>query len=176
MNAFLKTALTAALLVAVAAAQSFSPPLRYNTPEEPWQGFLVADVNHDGFVDVIALQPDSHSVSIMLNDGTGALHQVGLYDAGPDVIGGIAVADFNGDGKLDIAVGNSAATPTVSILLGNGNGTFQAPKSYAVDGRPNSIAVADFNNDGKIDIAALPAKLGAQASTFLCISPSPATS
>ena len=67
--------------------------------------------------------------------------------------GGLAVADFNGDGKLDLAV----TTPTSNqlfILLGNGDGTFQAPVSYSdginsLFGLPN---VGDFNGDGKPDL------------------------
>lgn len=145
--------LASMLLAAVAAAQSFSAPSRYNLHESASAGFVVADVNHDGFLDVLALQQNSHSVSVMLNDKTGALHQIALYDAGSDVAG-IAVGDFNGDGKLDVAVANYASQ-TVSVLLGNGDGTFQLRKSYAVDGGPNSIAVGDFNNDGKMDIATL---------------------
>lgn len=149
--------LVAAMLLfcAVCAAQSFSAPYRYNTHEGA-AGFVLADVNHDGFMDVLALQSNAHSVSVLLNDKTGALHQTALYDAGADVYGGIAVGDFNGDGKLDIAVGNYAAK-TVSVLLGNGDGTFQARKVYAVNGGPNSIAIGDFNNDGRMDIASLSA-------------------
>jgi hypothetical protein len=146
-------ALVVALLSGVCAGQAFSGPYLYNAHEGIRSGFVLADVNHDGFADVLALQVNAHSVSVLLNDRTGALHQSALYDAGSDVAG-IAVADFNGDGKLDIAVGNHDSQ-TVSILLGNGDGTFQARRGYAVVGGPNSIAVGDFNNDGKQDIAAL---------------------
>jgi uncharacterized repeat protein (TIGR01451 family) len=70
----------------------------------------------------------------------------------------IVVYDFNGDGKLDIAVlnlaGNGSGNGTVSVLLGNGDGTFQSAKSYDVGGpNPSTIAVADFNGDGKLDLA-----------------------
>jgi uncharacterized repeat protein (TIGR01451 family) len=64
----------------------------------------------------------------------------------------VAVADFNGDGKLDIAVLNSGSN-NVSILLGNGDGTFQAAKNYDVGNSLSSIAVGDFNGDGKPDLA-----------------------
>jgi hypothetical protein len=64
----------------------------------------------------------------------------------------IAVGDFNGDGKLDLAVANFASN-NISILLGNGNGTFQAPFNSAVGTGPTDITVGDFNADGKIDLA-----------------------
>jgi hypothetical protein len=70
--------------------------------------------------------------------GTGAAYQ-----------SSVAVGDFNGDGKADLAVDSGGGN--VSVLLGNGDGTFQA----AADTRTNSgsIAVGDFNGDGKADIA-----------------------
>ena len=64
---------------------------------------------------------------------------------------GIAIGDFNGDGKPDIAVVNSGSN-NVSILLGNGDGTFQAAKNFDVGNSMTSIAVGDFNGDGKLDV------------------------
>src|ERR1700684_3853763 len=62
---------------------------------------------------------------------------------------GLAVADFNHDGKLDVV----AVEKEVQIFLGNGDGTFQPPINYAVGENPNSVTVADFNGDGKLDLA-----------------------
>ena len=64
----------------------------------------------------------------------------------------IAVADVNGDGKLDV-VAASGATDNVSVLLGNGNGTFQASTTYPAADEPTGICVADFNGDAKPDLA-----------------------
>ena len=65
----------------------------------------------------------------------------------------VVVADFNGDGKQDIAVANSGSG-NVSILLGNGDGTFQAAVNFdAGMAKPSSLAAGDFNNDGKPDLA-----------------------
>jgi hypothetical protein len=63
---------------------------------------------------------------------------------------GMLSADFNGDGKLDLAVANGI---TVSILLGNGDGTFQPQVVYQVGVTPVGIVAADFNGDGKLDLA-----------------------
>ena len=64
----------------------------------------------------------------------------------------VAVGDFNGDGKADLAVANWDSD-NVSVLLGNGNGTFQAAVNYAAGTDPSSVAVGDFNGDGKADLA-----------------------
>lgn len=66
----------------------------------------------------------------------------------------VVVADFNGDGKPDIAVANRGSG-NVSILLGNGNGTFQAAVNSDAGGDPQGIAVGDFNGDHKLDLAVL---------------------
>src|SRR6185312_7814878 len=64
----------------------------------------------------------------------------------------ITLADFNGDGKPDIAGAVSQGGGAVVTLLNNGNGTFSQPFYFAA-GIPRSIASADFNHDGKIDLA-----------------------
>src|ERR1700722_4161577 len=62
-----------------------------------------------------------------------------------------ATGDFNSDGKLDLAIGNLSSA-TVSILLGNGDGTFAAKHDFVTGTDPRSIAVGDFNGDGKLDL------------------------
>jgi type II secretory pathway component GspD/PulD (secretin) len=65
---------------------------------------------------------------------------------------GVASGDFNGDGKLDLAVTNQGDA-TVSILLGNGDGTFPTEKIFATGAGPTAVVVGDFNSDGKLDLA-----------------------
>ena len=64
----------------------------------------------------------------------------------------VVTADFNGDGRQDIATANNGSH-NVSILLGNANGTFQPAQNSSTGANPLSIAVGDFNEDGKLDVA-----------------------
>ena len=73
------------------------------------------------------------------------------FTAGYDPLS-VAVGDFNGDGVPDLVVANRGFN-NVSVLLGNGDGTFQTPVAFATGARPQSVAVGDFNGDGKLDLA-----------------------
>ena len=64
----------------------------------------------------------------------------------------VAVGDFNGDGKPDLAVANFGSN-NVSVLLGNGDGSFQAARNFGAGTTPRSVAVGDFNGDGLQDLA-----------------------
>jgi hypothetical protein len=87
----------------------------------------------------------------LLGNGDGTFQAAENYDVGgnPD---SVAVGDFTGNGKLDLAVANFLSN-TVSILLGNGDGTFQSASSYSVGFGPDAVAVGNFNRDGHLDLA-----------------------
>lgn len=135
----------------------------------------VGDFNGDGKLD-IAVADDARStgvpgsVTILLGNGDGTFTQAPVSPATGDSPLSIAVADFNGDGKADLAVANSyvdAAQPgSVTILLGNGNGTFTpAAISPTTGNLPYSVAIGDFNGDGKADLAT--ANVGSNTATVL---------
>jgi hypothetical protein len=67
--------------------------------------------------------------------------------------GGVTVADFNGDGKADIAAGSGSGTGKASVLMNNGDGTFATKVDYTVGNYATGITSADFNGDGKPDLA-----------------------
>jgi hypothetical protein len=123
----------------------------------------VGDFNGDGRADLAVTNAGTNTVSILLgSSGGGFAAHVGRAVVGTGVTitlgDSIAVADFNGDGKLDLATANHSST-TVSILLGNVDGTFTTPADYVVGSGswqswPSSVAVGDFNGDGKPDLAA----------------------
>src|SRR5207237_5552874 len=129
---------------------TFQPHVDY--PTGTADSLAVADFNGDGKLDVASVSPGG-GVSIFLGNGDGTLQPPVGYPAG-DGAEGIAVADFNGDGKVDLLVGHlggiNTPGPNVTILLANGDGTFQAPQSYGVGYNPKAVAAADVNGDGHI--------------------------
>ena len=91
----------------------------------------------------------SNNVAVLHNDGHGAF-AIKKFSAG-DQPTSVVVADFNDDGRLDLAVANLFSND-VSILLDNRDG-YEPAASFAVGSRPWSIAAGDFNKDGKVDLA-----------------------
>jgi FG-GAP-like repeat len=89
---------------------------------------------------------------VLLGNGDGTFQAARSFPVGLNAFA-VAVGDFNGDGKRDLAVANFSSN-NVSVLLGNGDGTFQAAQNFATGSLPQSVAVGDFNGDGKLDIAA----------------------
>ena len=132
---------------------TFLPPADYAIGGNP-SAVAVADFNGDGKPDVVAAQSasTSNSVTVLLNNGDGTFQQGGTFAANQDPVA-IVAADFNGDGRMDVAVANQLNNE-VTVLLGNGDGTFQAPVAYAAGANPQGLAMADLNGDGVPDLIA----------------------
>jgi hypothetical protein len=114
----------------------------------------VADVNGDGYLDVLTANTSSNTVGVLLGTSGGGFGAVATYATGP--LSGplsLAVADVNGDGRPDVLTANSTAD-AVGVLLGTGQGGFGAVTPYALgsNSRPFAVAVADVNGDGKLDL------------------------
>ena len=119
-------------------------------------GFVaVGDFNADGKLDIAFAAPQNNNVTIFLGNGNGTFTTA---QGSPMPVGkdpqAILTADFNNDGKLDLAIANST-DGTVTLLLGNGDGTFtpSAGSPYLVGPGASALAAADFNGDGKLDLA-----------------------
>jgi len=96
----------------------------------------------------------SRSVSVFLATGSGNFGPESDISL-PGRIESVLLADFNGDGKIDIAAPDFESAPqyAVSILLGNGDGTFGANTEYPTLDVPFVVVADDFNSDGKLDLA-----------------------
>jgi hypothetical protein len=142
---------------------TFRRPKNYVTGDHPGShGVAVADFNGDGNSDIVATNLDARSVSVLLGNGDGTFGRPTKFLTGYSAIS-VAVGDFNGDGVPDLAVANYCGNSpiscqqgpvqgTVSILLGNGDGTFRNHMDYPVGDWPYSIAIGDFNGDGIADL------------------------
>jgi hypothetical protein len=132
-----------------------------------------ADFNNDGKLD-LAASNFGGEVSVLLGNGNGTFQPAASFLAGPQPLG-VAAGDFNRDGNADLAVANGSCTSfpcapgSVSILLGNGGGTFQSAVNYTLGPQPVAVAVGDFNGDGKLDLAVTNYGMGAGSSISILL-------
>jgi Calx-beta domain/FG-GAP-like repeat len=123
----------------------------------------VGDFNGDGKPDLVigtglggAGDFYDGAIAVLLGNGDGSFQYVNTFLTGGEAAQGVAVADFDADGKLDVAVtGNSGFEygGDVAVLLGRGDGTFATPSGTHHLAGAFSVATGDFNRDGRVDLA-----------------------
>jgi len=144
-----------------ATTPSFTAKTDFATGSTPYY-VAIANLNGDGKPDIITANPNSNNISVLLNT-TSRGASVPSFSAKTDFSTGsscrwIAIDDFNGDGKLDIAAANYGAN-TISVLLNTTPDSATTPSFsnntlFTTGTNPASVAVADINRDGKPDIVA----------------------
>jgi hypothetical protein len=139
---------------------SFTAQQTFATGNAP-TSVTVADLNGDGKLDLVVANGGASAVSVLLNTTTPGASTPSFAAQRTFATGNapayVAVADLNGDGKLDLVVANGGAS-VVSVLLntttpGASTPSFTAQQTFATGTGPQSVVVADFNGDGKPDLA-----------------------
>src|SRR5213080_3290722 len=159
------TAATLATGTSLSASTMFLEAPVFSSGGYSANSVAVADVNGDGKLDLLVANfctatpcGGDGTVGVLLGNGDGTFQPAVTYDSGGQNAVSIAVADVNSDGKPDAVVTDNCVTSTcdagaVGVLLGNGDGTFQAAVNYTSGGlSPSSVVVGDVNGDGKPDL------------------------
>ena len=110
-----------------------------------------ADLNGDGFIDLVVANYTEDSITVHLGDGTGQFNTRATYAAG-NTPRNIAIGDLNNDGVLDIVVGNRFSSDALAIYLGAGDGTFGNASFIATSQNLDYVKLDDITGDGIFDI------------------------
>jgi hypothetical protein len=134
---------------------TFAAAADYTTGEESQPlAVAVGDFNGDDNLDLAVALGNQAAVAILLGNGDGTFQPPRIVQTAGSALYyplALTVADFNHDGRLDIATANNSVG--VSVLLGNGDGSFQPYRLLGSSQNPSWIATGDFNGDGNLDLA-----------------------
>jgi hypothetical protein len=149
LSVLLNTTPAGAVTPTFAAPQTFAPGFSRATAS------AVADFNGDGKPDLVVVDAQGTAVWVFANTTTPGSGTVTFQPPQTFFGGGaaLAVADFNGDGKPDIAVAGSISGSVLLNTTTTGNVSFAARQTFAVGGLPRGMVAADLNGDGKPDLA-----------------------
>ncbi|WP_170172500.1 FG-GAP-like repeat-containing protein [Hymenobacter rigui] len=143
-----------AATVTLATATGFAAPTTYPAGLGS-TGIASADVNADGFRDIVVSNSRSNDITMLLGSATGAFTSAGSFAAGVTPYD-VAVADLTGDGRPDLVTANYVQTvsQSLSVLPGLGNGRFTAAASTAINAPngPLRLVQGDLNGDGRPDV------------------------
>jgi hypothetical protein len=116
----------------------------------------VADFDGDGRPDLVVTNASQQTVSVLMGNGNGTFgvpHTFATETVG--YANTATVGDVNGDGKIDLVVSNLSTAGSVSVLLGNGDGTFGAQSAFSARNYTRDVHLVDLNGDGKLDVVAV---------------------
>ncbi|MGA8492310.1 MAG: VCBS repeat-containing protein [Terriglobales bacterium] len=135
---------------------TFQSPIKFSVPAA--FALAVGDFNDDGNADLAVVESAGNQfgfLQILIGEGNGRFQKGELYQLGIEPTS-VAIADFNGDGHLDLAVANNGGQSgkgSVMVFAGTGKGTFKTPVTYEIAGAPWGIAARDLNGDHSPDLA-----------------------
>jgi hypothetical protein len=147
---------------------SFANAVTYSSGGYEATSVAIGDLNGDGLPDLVVANwcptsgscPAGGEVSVMLGNGDGTFQAPAGYSSGGALAHSVAIGDLDGDGRADLVVANECQDYSncngggeVSVLLGNGDGTFRGAVSYSSGGYTAvSVAIGDVNGDGHPDL------------------------
>ncbi len=131
------------------ASTSITAANGFETPQ-------LADLNNDGNLDYVVVGANSGGkATVALGNGNGTFAPSTVYTADGSVSYGLQLADFNGDGNIDMmTAGGNGSDGTITLRLGNGSGGFSSATVYTTENQESYfLAVGDLNGDGVLDFA-----------------------